>query len=117
MEMNPLNTMKDFVDQWLDLPQKMADTAHKTSDPVFEMLDVMMKTQKNIQETWEKNFGKSNVLVKWPIDMIQSAFDYRYFYDSFEKASESLQTALKDEIDYWFDGQKKLRQSLIKFPK
>jgi hypothetical protein len=117
MEMNSSNFMKDLMEQWLNMPRKMAETAHMACDPVFEVLDVMMKNQKGIEESWERGLGKSNPFVKWPFDMVQSAFDYRYFYDSFEKAAESLQSAMKEEIDYWFEGQKKLRQSLIRFPK
>ena len=117
MKMNSNNPMKDMMEQWLDLPGKMAETAHMAFDPVFEVLDIMMKTQKGIEASLERGLGKTNPFIAWPLDMMQSALDYRYFYDSFEKAADSLQRVMKDEIDYWFEGQKKLRRSLIRFPK
>ncbi|MBU0994292.1 MAG: hypothetical protein KJ737_17515 [Proteobacteria bacterium] len=117
MEMNSINTMKKMFDEWPNMPRLMVEATHRAYDPLFELCGTILSTNKSILDALKKNTGQSSHVFKMPFDMFESVMDYNYFADSFEKAANSLQTALKDEVDYLFEGQKKLRHSLLNLSK
>ena len=110
MEKNLFEPWSTCMEKMEDLPRMMMETTHRAIDPLFEMVNMASAMGNGMWTSWEKRMGAGNLFFKWPMEWMLSN---RTFMASYEKAETSLQNALKEEVDYWFAGQKKLRQTFF----
>ena len=110
MEMNMFEPWNVCLEKMEALPQNIAENTHKAVDPLIDMVCMAAMTGNNMMASWGKYMGADNVYMKWPMEWMALN---KKFMASYEKAEQSFQNAFKKEVDYWFAGQKKLRQSFF----